>query len=73
MDTFGDRLRDLRNRKGWTQALLAERSGLEARRVGEFELRAAPPMAKYLVALADALGVSVDYLLGREKQRRVKR
>lgn len=66
--TFGDRLRETRNRMGWTQALLAQRSGLATSLVAQFELRAVPPKAKYLVALADALGVSVDHLLGRTGQ-----
>jgi len=63
-DTFGDRVRELRNRKGWTQALLADRTGLSQTQVSDAENCNRAPRGMIVAALARGLGVSTDYLLG---------
>jgi transcriptional regulator with XRE-family HTH domain len=63
--TFGDRVHELRQRAGWTQAMLANKAGASATQVSEWERSKEPPRGKHLLALADAFGVTVDYLLGR--------
>lgn len=64
---FGDRLRMIRKKKGLSLRALASKAGLSASYLSDLErgTRGAPT-APVLERLADALGVSVDALLGRE-------
>jgi transcriptional regulator with XRE-family HTH domain len=63
---FGLRLRAARERRNWTQAQLAEASGVPAMMISHFETGVrSSASAATLVKLANALSVSVDYLLGR--------
>lgn len=66
---FGRRLRELRDARGWTQGQLAERARVPPAMISHFEtgVRGAPS-ADNLVKLANALEVSLDYLLGRADQ-----
>lgn len=68
-----ERIQAARANKGWTQEGLAERMGLSAGfgkvQVSHWENNRKAPSARNLVRLADALGVSVDYLLGVESDR----
>ena len=66
-DTIGQRIRRARQRKGWTQAELGLRSGLRESMICKYELDYHTPSTKHLSRIADALGVSVDYLLGRSE------
>jgi transcriptional regulator with XRE-family HTH domain len=69
---FGDRLRALRAKKGLSQAELAELADLSDETVSRVERGAYDPSISSTVALARALGVSVDYLVGmadRNKRR----
>lgn len=59
------RLKAARKRRRLTQAQLADRMGLPTSSIGQFECGARQPSATNLVRLANALGVSTDYLLGR--------
>lgn len=61
---FGRRLRELRKRKGWTLAELARQTGLSIGYLGDLEHQRASPSVDTVVALALALGVTSDYLLG---------
>lgn len=66
ISTFGQRLRTARERRDWTQAQLAERSKVPAMMISHFETGVRTgASAATLVKLANALSVSVDYLLGR--------
>ncbi len=62
---FPDRLKAAREKKGFTQSQLAERSGLQPSAVSHFEAGRRAPSFDNLKKLADALGVAIDYLLGR--------
>lgn len=57
-------LRALRERRGYTQVELAERSGVEQTRISKLETRrrARPPDFATVTALADALGVKASRL-----------
>lgn len=61
------RIRECRERKGWTQAELAERLNKSRQAIGawESEKATAEPSAEELAELAKLFGVSTDYLLGR--------
>jgi transcriptional regulator with XRE-family HTH domain len=66
---FGTRLKHARETRGLTQAELAERANLTSIHVSHFETGVKPSAsAMTLVKLANALSVSVDYLLGRTNE-----
>jgi transcriptional regulator with XRE-family HTH domain len=66
---FGGRLKKLREEAGLTQRELAERAEVSLSIVFQIEQGAKKdPRISTLVALAEALGVSVDELVGRETE-----
>ncbi|MGD9721496.1 MAG: helix-turn-helix domain-containing protein [Pirellulales bacterium] len=65
-ESFGDRLRKEREEKGLSQSDLAEKAGLQPSAISHFELGRRMPSFDNLKRLADALSVTVDYLLGRQ-------
>jgi transcriptional regulator with XRE-family HTH domain len=62
---FGQRLAEAREQAGLTQQELAERVKVDQRVITYWERRPVALRPEQLKALADALGVSTDYLLGR--------
>ena len=65
-ESFGDRLRKAREDKQLSQGELADKTGFQPSAVSHFESGRRAPSFDNLKKLADALTVSVDYLLGRE-------
>lgn len=63
-DTFGRRLARLRKTAGYTQRALAAEVEISQRMVAYYEAQTTRPPAQLLTKLADALGLSVDQLLG---------
>jgi transcriptional regulator with XRE-family HTH domain len=61
---FGARLAALRKAAGYTQLELAEEVGLSQRMMAYYESPRARPPTDVLPALAQALGVSIETLLG---------
>ena len=66
-ETLGDRIRRYRIAKGLTQAELAAQIGVPQQTITYYEVRGVSPPPALLVAIADALDVSTDILLGRKK------
>jgi len=64
--TFGRRLRELREAKGWTQAQLAERVGFHYQNVARLERGEREPVWGTALKLAEALGVTLDAFQGDE-------
>ena len=64
---FPARLRYLRDRAQMSRKVLGERCGLSKNIIGQYERGEKVPSLSTLVELADIFGVSIDYLLGREK------
>jgi transcriptional regulator with XRE-family HTH domain len=62
-DGFPRRLHDLRHQKNLSQTDLAQQVGLHYTHLGRYERGEARPTADALKRLADALGVTGDYLL----------
>lgn len=62
---FGLTLRALRGARGWTQDDLAKRSKVTRASIGSYEQGRRAPSLVSAVALADALGVTLDQLAGR--------
>ena len=61
----GARLREARKRKGWSQRDLANAAGISGGEVSHIETGKRSGSAPKRLA-ATALGVSIDWLLGRE-------
>ena len=70
---FGKNIKNLRAKKGWTQQKLAEVAGMSYVTITKIEQgRAKEPTIQSMVKLADALGVSLDALVGRRIPRKLK-
>lgn len=63
---FEERLLEIRKSCGMSQEALAEKVGVSRQAVSKWETGEAQPDYTKLIALADALEVSLDYLCGRE-------
>ena len=55
---------DLREQKGWSQTDLASHSKVSRVMIGKYERGEAVPSIEAAKKIADALGVSLDYLVG---------
>jgi len=64
-ESFQVRLRTARENRGLNQAELGTRAGLQTSAISHFETGRRAPSFENLKKLADALGVTTDYLLGR--------
>jgi transcriptional regulator with XRE-family HTH domain len=65
-ETFGEILRKIREDKGLSQSDLAHKAGFQPSAISHFESSRRSPSFDNLKKLADALAVTIDYLLGRE-------
>ena len=63
---FSGRLRAMRARAGLTQQVLAKRAGITGAALSRYESGKNEPTLAALVALADALKVGLDELIGRK-------
>jgi transcriptional regulator with XRE-family HTH domain len=60
----GKIIADLRDKKGWSQTDLADKSGVSRVMIGKYERVEAVPSIDAAKKIADALEVSLDYLVG---------
>lgn len=58
----GENVRELREAKGWSQQELADKCGIAREHVSRIENGHMLPSVEVLFAMADAFGVSVDFL-----------
>ena len=58
--SIGYRIKEIRTAKGWTQAKLAEESGVEPSNISHIERAATKLSLPTLVNIANALGVTLD-------------
>jgi transcriptional regulator with XRE-family HTH domain len=70
---FGENLRSVRKKKGYTLARLADISGISKRMIGHYETQVKRPSIDKIKALADALNVSINELLGSKDAHKIKR
>lgn len=61
---IGERIKQVRKEAGMTQQQLAQRLGIPYQSIGQWERGIRKPKIETLQAIADAIGVSLDYLLG---------
>lgn len=67
---FGERLASARQQVGLTQQQLADKLGTVQRVIAHWERAPVALRADQLSALADVLGVSADYLVGRNEPKK---
>ncbi len=67
---LGERIRELRKERGWSQAELGKRIGSDSQYVSRYETGRITPSVDALVRLADVLEVSTDYLVRDGAPRR---
>jgi transcriptional regulator with XRE-family HTH domain len=67
-ETLGDRIRIARARLRLSQAALARRIGISSTAMNAIESGGADPRASRITALAKALQVRPDYLLGYQEE-----
>lgn len=63
--TIGDRIKELRKEKRLTQRELADKINVSSQVISNWERTYSTPDAEDVKRLADALGTSVDYIIGR--------
>ena len=66
MATTGDRIRKIREKKGWTLDKLADESKISKGFLSDVETNKRDISSQNLLRIANALGASVDYLLRGE-------
>jgi transcriptional regulator with XRE-family HTH domain len=67
-ESFPELLRKTREGKGLSQSELAHKTGFQPSAISHFESGRRSPSFENLKRLADALSVTIDYLLGREAE-----
>jgi transcriptional regulator with XRE-family HTH domain len=68
--SLGQRVRDLRNKKGWTQTDLANMAGVTYQNI-QFCENDKIKMPRYINELAESLGTSIEYLVKGEEEPNV--
>lgn len=66
-EMISDRIKEIREAQGMTQAGLASKLGVTRSSVNAWELGISVPSTQYVVELANVLKVSTDYLLCVDK------
>ncbi|MEN7529299.1 helix-turn-helix domain-containing protein [Cupriavidus sp. DL-D2] len=66
MSTFSERLRLARKERGMNQEVLAQRTGIERSHISHYETGLNTPRLPSLIALAQVLDCSTDWLCGLE-------
>ena len=66
MNTFGERLKELRLEKGLTQTELAKSTGFTQPAIARWENALQIPNVETAIVFAKFFGVTTDYLLGLE-------
>ncbi len=64
MTKFAERLKELRNEKGLSQAKLAELTGIGQTAISEYELKEKTPSIDVLYIFCNFFKISADYLIG---------
>jgi transcriptional regulator with XRE-family HTH domain len=65
---FGDRLSELRKKKKLSQENLAKKIGVHAPVIGRYERSEVKPSIEMAVKIAEALEVSLDYMVGNSTE-----
>ena len=71
-ESLGKRLMRLRKENGMTQKQLAEKSGIALASISVYENDVADPSLFKAFCLAETLGVTLDYLVGKSEYKTVQ-
>jgi transcriptional regulator with XRE-family HTH domain len=66
--TLGDKIKDVRKKRGFSQGELAEKVGISAVHMNRLEKGKFQPSIQVISKIAEVLEVSVDYLLNEESE-----
>ncbi len=66
MNSFSERLKELREEKGLSQAQLSKNTGLSQSAIAHWELNQRVPVLDAVIVLAKYFGVTLDYIAGLE-------
>ena len=66
MDSFGERLKDLRQDRKLSQVELASKIGVGKSIISLWEKSECEPTLSKLILLSEYFGVTIDYLAGKE-------
>ncbi len=64
---FPQKLKNLRQSKGWSQGKLGQKIGIDGNRISRYERGALWPSLDLMVGLAKVFDVSMDYLVRSDK------
>lgn len=64
------RIRELRRENGWSMQNLSDLSGVSKSSINMYERGERRPKIEALTSIANAFGVTVDFLCGRTEKRR---
>lgn len=64
-----DRIKELREKAGYSQAQLAKKLDVTRSSVNAWEMGLSTPTTQYIVAMTKLFHVSADYILGTESNR----
>ena len=64
--SFGNKLKELRKEKGWSQDKLGEIVNMHSKHISKYELGLVKPTSDAIIKIAKAFNVSTDYLLLEE-------
>ena len=65
MESLGKRIRELRQRRSWSQQELADRVGVRQKQISSYERDVNVPSGEIFIKLANAFDVSLDFLAKR--------
>jgi len=67
---LGERVKELRKERGWSQGELADKVGTDARQISRYENGRITPSLDVVARLAEVFNISLDYLVVEGAQRR---
>lgn len=62
------RIKEAREARGWTQEQLANALGTTQQTIYRWETGAVDPQASKVMAISEALGITVSYIMGYDKK-----
>ncbi len=69
---LGERIKQLRKQLDMSQSELADKVGISYAQIGRYETKGAQPPAETLKKIADALGISPDFLIYGDADQKAK-
>ena len=69
---IGDRVKQLRTERKWTQAELADRMGIRQKQISAYERGTNIPSAEVLIKMSEAFDVSLDFLVFKAQGQSAK-